>query len=248
MTKTGGSKHQKRIAAPRIWKINRKGNKFTVRTDPGPHKKDESIPLLIVLRDIFQLAETARETRFILNKKLVKIDGKVVTNPKHPVGLMDYIQLEKINKTYQLLPAKKHNLKFVELKDKPDKLVKLCQIKGKTTCKGGQCQLNLHDGRNILLPKEDKREQQLKTRDTILITVPSQEIEEHLPFKEGMYAVITDGQNVGKHGKIKQLDWRYGPRASTVTLTDPNGLEVRTTPEYTFVIGEKSPMIPVPES
>ena len=95
--------------------------------------------------------------------------------------------------------------------------------------------------RDFPLLQEAGIEQKYKTNDSIEIKLPSQEIVNHFPFKEGMYAIITAGRNVGKHGSIKEFQWRFGPRASTVTLLSPDGTEVQTTPEYIFVIGEKSP-------
>ncbi|MHA1440290.1 MAG: 30S ribosomal protein S4e [Candidatus Heimdallarchaeota archaeon] len=240
MTKTGGSKHQKRIASPRNWTIPRKKHKFAFRADPGPHSRNKCIPLGILLRDVLHIAETAREMKIILNKKLVKIDGRVVTNPKHPVGLMDVIDIAEINKKYRILPHDKHLMLPFEMK-KSATLTKLCQIMNKTTIKDGITQLNLHDGRNINLPKSDDSATKYNTKDSIEIKLPSQAIVTHFPFKEGMYAIITAGKNVGKHGSIKEFKWRFGPRASTVTLVPEDGTEVQTTPEYIFVIGEKGP-------
>ena len=240
MTKTGGSKHQKRVASPRNWALPRKKHKFAFRADPGPHSRDKCIPLGILLRDVLHLAETNREIKIILNKHLVKIDNKIVTNSKYPIGLMDVLEIDGINKKYRILPHEKHVMMPYEM-GKEAATSKLCQIMNKTTIKGGIIQLNLHDGRNILLPKEAGIEQKYKTNDSIEIKLPSQEIVNHFPFKEGMYAIITAGRNVGKHGSIKEFQWRFGPRASTVTLVSPDGTEVQTTPEYIFVIGEKSP-------
>ena len=56
-----------------------------------------------------------------------------------------------------------------------------------------------------------------------------------------MFAIIIAGKNVAKNGSIKKFQWRFGPRASTVTLAAHDGTEVQTTPEYIFVLGEKSP-------
>ena len=197
MTKTGGSKHQKRIASPRNWTIPRKKHKFAFRADPGPHSKNKCIPLGILLRDVLHIAETARELKIILNKKLVKIDGRVVTNPKHPVGLMDVIDIAEINKKYRILPHERHVMLPFEMK-KSATLTKVCQIMNKTTIKGGITQLNLHDGRNINLPKSDDSATKYNTKDSIEIKLPSQAIVTHFPFKEGMYAIITAGKNVGK--------------------------------------------------
>ncbi|HUT81440.1 MAG TPA: 30S ribosomal protein S4e [Candidatus Bathyarchaeia archaeon] len=240
MTKSGGSKHQKRVAAPRNWVIARKQHTFAYRANPGPHGIEASVPLGILLRDNLKLGNTAREIRIILNKKEILIDGRIIYNPKFPVGLMDVIQIDSINKFYRVLPDSQHNLKANEMK-KPSKITKACQIMNKSTIKGGITQLNLHDGRNIILPKEEGIERRYNTKDTLIIELPSQEIIQHIPFKEGMYAVIKAGRNVGKYGIIKSFQWRFGPRASTVTITSPEGEEVQTAPEYLFVIGEKSP-------
>ena len=56
-----------------------------------------------------------------------------------------------------------------------------------------------------------------------------------------MFAIITDGRNVSKSGLIKDFQWRFGPRASTVTIVTSEGEEVQTTPEYIFVIGKNAP-------
>lgn len=241
MTKSGGSKHQKRIASPRNWVLRRKAHKFAFRADPGPHSRENCIPLGILLRDVLNLAETARELKIIVNKRLVKVDGKVVTNLKYPVGLMDVVEIDELKKAYRILPHELHVMMPYEMK-KTASITKLCQVMNKTTIKGGITQLNLHDGRNVLLPKEDGIANKYNTKDSLEIKLPSQEIVNHFPFKDGMYAIIIAGKNVGKHGSIKEIQWRFGPRASTVTLVSPeDGTEVQTTPEYIFIIGEKSP-------
>jgi len=50
-------KHQKRIAAPRSWRIGRKTAYWTVKPRPGPHPGDRSMPLLLIIRDMLQLAD-----------------------------------------------------------------------------------------------------------------------------------------------------------------------------------------------
>ncbi|MEA2071522.1 MAG: 30S ribosomal protein S4e, partial [Asgard group archaeon] len=147
MTKTGGSRHQKRVASPRNWPIPRKQYKFAIRADPGPHGKEYCIPLGILLRDVLKLAENKRELKIILNKEYVKIDGQIVTNHRYPVGLMDLVEIAQINKTYRIVPDKLHILMPNEI-EKIEELTKLCQIRKKTTVKNGRIQLNLHDGRN----------------------------------------------------------------------------------------------------
>ena len=64
----GSRKHLKRYKAPENWPIHPKEYKWTVKTNPGPHPLDGSIPLLIIVRDILKVADTAREAKIIINK------------------------------------------------------------------------------------------------------------------------------------------------------------------------------------
>jgi small subunit ribosomal protein S4e len=120
-----------------------------------------------------------------------------------------------------------------------EKNFKLCKIINKTLLKKGKIQLNLHDGRNIVLDKSDVN---YKTMDVLKISIPEQEILEHYPFKEEMYTLVTAGHHIGKHGLLKKIEHRFGPHASVVTL-EHEGSDFQTALEYTFIVGEKTPAI-----
>ena len=51
MVKIAGSKKLKRQMAPNYWVITRKNKRFVVTVKPGAHKKDQSIPIAVFLRD-----------------------------------------------------------------------------------------------------------------------------------------------------------------------------------------------------
>ena len=108
-------------------------------------------------------------------------------------------------------------------------------------------QLNLHDGRNILIrvkdPRKPKEAAPYKRMDVLKITVPEQEILKHLHFKEGNFAVIMDGKNIGQVGKVHGITKRFGPKASTVTIVQDEEL-TETLYDYTFVIGAGTESIP----
>ena len=101
-------------------------------------------------------------------------------------------------------------------------------------------QLNLHDGRNILIrvkdPRKPKEAAAYKRMDVLKITVPEQEILNHLHFKEGNFAIIMDGKNIGQIGKVHNIKKKFGPKASTVTIEQNEEL-TETLYDYTFVIG-----------
>jgi len=125
----------------------------------------------------------------------------------------------------------------------------LCRINQKTTLKGGNIQLNLHDGRNIVIQVKDPqnpKEDIYKRMDVLKITVPEQEIEKVLRFKEGNLAVIMSGKNIGQVGKIINILKRFGPKASTVSIQH-NSQHTETLYDYTFIIGEDNSEISLPQ-
>lgn len=56
------------------------------RPSPGPHKLRESLPLTIFLRNRLKYALTGREVTSIVMQRLIKVDGKVRTDPTYPAG------------------------------------------------------------------------------------------------------------------------------------------------------------------
>lgn len=250
MAKMGGSRHLKRLTAPSFWPILRKEYKWVVKPSPGPHPIERCLPLLVLIRDVFGYAENAKEARRIIVEGKVWIDGVPRKNYKFPVGLMDTVSFPDIDEHYRMVP---HPVKFlwpIRI-PKEESSLKLVRIENKTTVKGGHIQLNLHDGRNILIrvrnptkPEEDV----YKTMDTLLIRVPSQEIVDHIPFEIGNLAIVIDGRNVGRVGKIVEVKKGMGRHRTLVTLEDSEGHRFQTILSYVFVIGRDRPVIKVFES
>ncbi|HOV51863.1 MAG TPA: hypothetical protein PKV83_02895, partial [Methanothrix sp.] len=55
------SLHQKRLTIPVSWPVARKTSVWVPKSSPGPHSAMESIPLLVVIRDMLKLVDDARE-------------------------------------------------------------------------------------------------------------------------------------------------------------------------------------------
>ena len=105
-----------------------------------------------MVRDLLGYCDTAAEARRIIGSRDILIDGKVVTDYKRPVGFMDVITIPKTKENYRVVLDSMGYLRLVQItKDKAK--WKLVRIEDKTTVKKGKTQLNLHDGRNILLKK-----------------------------------------------------------------------------------------------
>ncbi len=54
----------------------------------GPHKQRECIPLIVFLRNRLKYALTGDEVKRIVKQRLIKVDGKVRTDPTYPAGFM----------------------------------------------------------------------------------------------------------------------------------------------------------------
>lgn len=247
MGKKGGSKHLKRKPAPIFWPIHRKENRWIVKPRAGPHKSTESIPLLVVLRDMLSIGKTRREVDILLSRGNVMVDGVIRKGDDFPVGLMDIVEIPSLNKVYRVLPIKGKGLRLHQVPNE-ERQFKLCKVMGKTTVKEGNVQLNLSDGRNILIRVADPKrpsEDIYKTSDLIRLSIPKVEVLDHIPLEQGVLAIIDSGQNVGQWGEVIKITESSIYR-STVTIRNSENQEVETVADYVFPIGKGEAWISLP--
>jgi small subunit ribosomal protein S4e len=115
---------------------------------------------------------------------------------------------------------------------------KLVRIENKTTIKDGRIQLNLHDGRNIVLDKNVR-----KTGDTLKISIPEQKILGVHEFKEGNIAYMTGGTHIGQLGTVEALIVTRSSAPNLVKFKDG----FSTVRDYVFIVGGESSEITLPE-
>jgi len=249
--KKGRSTGLKRKPAPRFWQIRRKEYTWVVKPSPGPHSLENCLPLAVILRDILGFAKTRKEAKKIVSQGKVYVDGKVRRKDNFPAGLMDVISLPEVAKHFRVLPSSKGLI--LHPIDKEEANFKLCRIEDKTVVKNGHIQLNLNDGSNLLAKVEDSKKPQedvYKTLDTVKISLPERQTLEIATLKENNFAIITGGKNIGKYGKIIEIEEAKGKkrRDTLVTLEDEKGNRYQTILNLVFAIGEKQPFISLPEA
>ncbi len=216
----------KRYAMPRWWRVARKAYPWITKPSPGPHPQESCLPLLVVLRDVLHIADKAAEVKKVIKAGKVLVDKRVVKDKGFPVGLMDVIELPDIGKAWRVVPDQRG---FV-LKQTKKTDTKLCRIEGKRMIRSGIIQLNLHDGRNVLV-----KEKKYKVGDSVIIELPGQKIVEHLQLKTGQPAFIIAGKNMGVTGKIKMIGIRKSLiEKATITLSTSAG-DVQTLKDYVMV-------------
>ena len=231
-------KHLKRMAAPSSWPITRKTSHWVSKPSPGPHGTEDSMPLAMVIRDMLKLCDNSREARFIIGSRGVHVDGRIVTDYKFPIGLMDVVTVLKSKESYRMLIDYKSKLHLVRIEDN-EKGWKLARIDNKKVVKKGTVQLNLHDGRCMLFPRD-----QYKTGDVLKLELPSQKVMKAFKLEKGNVALLIGGSHPGSLQTIENYQVRRGSAPNLVTFKEG----FSTIKENVFVVGEKTPEIKLLEA
>lgn len=234
------SKHLKRLAQPRRWTIPKKVHTWAPKPRPGPHAADDSLPLVVAARDVLQLATRSREAKAFISKGKMLVDGRACRDTRRGLGFMDVLSMPEMDKHYRVLYDTHGRIILAEI-DAANASWKLARIEDKTILKKGRIQLNLHDGRNLVV-KEDE----YKTGDVLKLQVPDQEIIAHFKFHEGAPASVTGGTHIGEVATISEEVVVRSSQPNIVTLKGPER-EFETIRPYVFVVGDTEPAVDLPE-
>lgn len=251
MGRKGKSSGLKRKPAPKFWPIHRKEFVWVVKPADGPHSLLGCAPLAVVIRDELGFAKTRKEAKTIVSQGKIHVNGEIRKKDDFPVGLMDVISIPDIAKSYRVLPSYK-GLILNEIGNEESKF-KISRIEDKTVVGNGNIQLHLHDGSNIVVKIADPKNPQedvYETLDTLKISLPEGQIIGHTKMKEKDYALITGGKNIGKHGKITEIEKAEAKkrRNALVTIQDDEGKRYQTILDFVFAIGETQPLISLTEA
>lgn len=250
MGRKGESSGLKRKPAPSFWPIHRKEVSWIVKPAAGPHPIENCISLTIMLRDILGVAKTRKEAKTIVAHEGVHVDGKTRREDDFPVGLMDVVSLLDAEEHFRVLPSYKGLI--LQSIDKDEAKSKLCRIEDKKVVDNGHVQLNLHDGTNILVRVADPKNPQedvYETLDTLKVSLPEKQILEHIEMKEKDFGIITGGKNVGKQGRIVEIEKAEGKKRRQIlaTIEDEKGNRYQTILDFVFAVGKEQPLIALPE-
>ncbi len=245
MGKKGKTARLKRKPAPAFWPIHRKELPWVVKPSSGSHSLHKCVPLTLVLRDMLGIAETRKEGKIIIDQGKVIVNGKVYKKDDIPVGLMDVISLPDANKYYRVVPS--HKGLYIAPITKEESAFSLLRVENKHTVSNG-VQVAVHDGSVMLIKVTDPKnpvEVNYDTFDVLKVTYPEKQVVETLKIKEGNLAIITGGKNIGKMGKIVDIEKTEAKkrRQALVVIEDEKGTRYQTIMDFVFSIGEATPMI-----
>ena len=222
------SSHMKRLTMPRSWPLPRKSSVWIQKPNPCGHPLDLCMPMGVILRDVLGVAQNRREAKKILHSKLVKVDGAIETDIGRGVGLMDVLTVGDVS--YKCILDTNGKLRYRMIPAK-EASTKICRVMGKTTIKGAKTQVHLHDGRNLLF--NDNPE--YKTGDSLVISLPDQEVKSYHKFQEGSIAYLTGGNHIGELATVRAQDIKRSSKANEVQFDD-----FGTISDYVFIISNES--------
>ena len=233
MGNKGGRRHLKKLGAPKSWNIERKDRVWIAKPRPGPHSLEGSLPLTTILTIVLKKAGSIREAERLIKTNEILVDGRIVKDPKFPVGFMDVLSIPKVDEHYLITYDKYGRIQLQKIKEQK---FKLCRIERKFVAKKGKKMIGLHDGRTQAADRD------YKTGDVVKMAVPGQKILDHFEFKKGNTAYVIRGKHAGKIGKIKEEIKGTAARASLVVM-EKDGETFNVPKRYLFLIGRDKPEI-----
>ncbi len=226
------TKHQKRLSVPKSWPVERKTETFTVKADAGPHG-EAGVPLLIVLRDVLEYADSRKEARYALNQDNVLINGKAVSDEERPVGMFDILAFTEREEYYRVFPGQGGRLALTPI-DEASAGSKLGKIVNKQHIPGGDVQLTLHDGQTLTVEEDSE----YGGDDSIVVANDDDEIVAHFPYQEGELVTAVAGAHAGDIGRIEEIQITPGSSENNVLVEQDEGDGFETVEEYVVVIDE----------
>lgn len=192
--------HLKRQEMPKSWPIPRKGTKYLA---VASYNKYESIPLVVVVRDILKIVRNKKELQRLINEKRIKINHKEIRETNYPVCLFDVINLVDIKKNYKAIFSENKKMIFEEISDKESE-TKIFKILNKKILPGKRVQFNLMHGKNII------SKEKAKAGDSLLLNLKDNSIIKIITMEKGKKVFVIEGKHAGENGKIENIIQRGG--------------------------------------
>ena len=187
--------HLKRQKVPKNWPSKRKGTKYVVK--PNFNTKG-GLPVLIVLRNVLEVAQNRKEVKKAIKAKHILVNNKPVRDEKNSVLLFDTITIVPSKKSYRIVLSEKGKFAVEEIKES-DANKKVTKVTDKKTLKGKKVQLNFSDGKNLL------SDAKCEVNDSILINFKEKKVEKCLPLQEKAKVIVFEGKHAGEKGVINKV-------------------------------------------
>ncbi len=245
------TKHQKRLAVPKSWPVERKEETYTTKAAAGPHG-EAGVPLIIVLRDVLGYVDSKKEARYALGQDSVLVNGQPISDERQPIGMFDILAFREREEYYRVFPDEGGRLSLIPI-DEASAGSKLGKIVGKRQVPGGDTQLSLHNGETLLVEdataydgndsivvsNDDREEQSSSDHASGQSPRADDEIVAHFTYEEGALVTAVSGAHAGRVGTIDEIQVTPGSSPNNVLIdADADDGRFETIEEYVVVIDE----------
>ncbi len=186
----GNGRYLKRLNAPEFFGIHKKERAYVTKPNAGRHSLERCLALSLAARKL-GVANTADEASRAIKSKAFKVNGKVVTEPKYPVGIGDIV--ETGGESHKLWINTQGKVTFEAAKEKEP----LYKVVGKHKDRGGKLMLRLHDG-SVVAAKSD-----IAVNDSVMLR--DGKVERTFKLAPGARCSVIDGVHVGAQGTVVNL-------------------------------------------
>ncbi len=223
--------HLSRLAAPKSWPIKRKGIKWVAKPTPGPHKLQDSMPLVVVLREILKVTKDSKEVKYLVRNKEILVNSRVVRDIKLSVGLFDIISLSKLKLHYRMVLSKNGKFRLIEIPEKESASVPL-KVDNKVSLGKDKIQINFTNGWNLI------SKEKIKVGDSVLFNASTNKIDAKLPSDKGVTAYVTGGRHSGVVGNIADVQ-SIGEfkKRKIVSIAVSKDETIATDSSHIFIVG-----------
>lgn len=191
----------------KFWPIPRKGSKYSA---VALHNKSDSIPLVVVMRDILKVIGTKKELKELLNEKQIQINYRIIKETNYPICLFDILTFVNAKKNFRATLSENKKMIFEEVSDK-DAQTKIFKVIGKKILPGKKVQLNLMYGRNII------SNEKINTKDSLVLDLKTNKILKIIKMEKGKNAFVIKGRHAGKKGKIDDIAIEGGKEIAKIS-------------------------------
>ncbi|RMD66562.1 hypothetical protein D6817_03895 [Candidatus Pacearchaeota archaeon] len=183
--------HLTRAESTTKFPIPRKGTKYLARP---LESVDNSVSVVMAVRDMLKLARTAREVKKMINSKVLKINGRIVKDYRESIKLFNVLEADK---KYLLTLSTNGKFKLVPSEGNE----RVCKVIGKKTLNKARTQINLHDGTNFIAGKE-----KIEIGDSVYVAIPDNKPKKVVKLDKGAKCFVIKGRYIGKEGKVKSRE------------------------------------------
>lgn len=215
--------HIKRKDIPKFWPVPRTGNKYLA---VPVHEQNNSITLIMAMRDLLKLVKTSKEMKKLLTEKKIEVNKKIRIEQNYPIALFDTISIPSVNQSYRAVLANKR-FAIIPIEEK-DAGMRIYKLVGKTLLPKKKIQLNFNLGKNVI------SNEKINLGDFALFDNVKNKIIKILPLEKGAKVVIVGGKHMGNTGKIRELANEGGNPIAKVE-TDAK-TEIKTHVRNLFII------------